>query len=33
MKEELCAIEKNQTWEIVELPSGKKAIVGFQIDL
>jgi hypothetical protein len=27
MKEELCAIEKNQTWEIVELPSGKKAIL------
>jgi hypothetical protein len=27
MKEELCAIEKNHTWEIVELPSGKKAIL------
>ncbi|GAU34373.1 hypothetical protein TSUD_217130 [Trifolium subterraneum] len=26
MKEELCAIEKNQTWEIVELPSDKKSI-------
>ncbi|PNX61382.1 equilibrative nucleoside transporter 3-like protein, partial [Trifolium pratense] len=26
MEEELCAIEKNQTWEIVKLPSGKKAI-------
>ncbi|CAJ2646460.1 unnamed protein product [Trifolium pratense] len=27
MEEELCAIEKNHTWEIVKLPSDKKAIV------
>ncbi|CAJ2657083.1 unnamed protein product [Trifolium pratense] len=26
MEEELCAIEKNHTWEIVKLPSDKKAI-------
>ncbi|PNX68424.1 retrovirus-related Pol polyprotein from transposon TNT 1-94, partial [Trifolium pratense] len=26
MEEELCAIEKNQTWQLVELPTGKKAI-------
>ncbi|CAJ2637099.1 unnamed protein product [Trifolium pratense] len=26
MEEELCAIEKNQTWQLVKLPTGKKAI-------
>ena len=26
MLEELAAIEKNQTWDLVELPEGKKAV-------
>ena len=26
MQEELAAIEKNQTWDLVELPEGKKAV-------
>ena len=26
MKEEMLALEKNQTWEIVELPKGKKQV-------
>ena len=26
MKEEILALEKNQTWEIVELPKGKKQV-------
>jgi len=26
MKEEIASIERNQTWDLVELPSGKKPI-------
>ena len=27
MTDELCALESNNTWEVVELPPGKQAIV------
>ena len=26
MREEMNALERNQTWDIVELPKGKKAV-------
>ena len=32
MKEEIDSIDKNQTWELVELPAGKKCI-GVKMDL